>query len=87
MASLEDVRVVQRIEDKVDRLVEAVAEMRGSLIARVDIHGDQLEDHERRLRVLERFRYAIPSTAFFAVCVSLGSLIYLITHKSPPPHK
>ena len=77
------ITLIQRLEDKVDRLVEVVSEMKGSLLVRVDSQGKQINDHETRIRRLEKFRYAIPSAAFISCCVAIGTLVFYLTHATP----
>lgn len=38
------------------------------------------EDHETRIRSLERFRYAIPSVSLIGALAAVGETIYLIHH-------
>jgi len=74
---------LRRLEDKVDALTAVVLEVKGSLIARVDQHQTTLDDHEKRLRALEKFRYAWPSVAGVAGLITalatLATLIYYLT--------
>lgn len=84
----------RRIEDKVDGLREAFAELRGALAptlekindrqASTEGRLDDLEervdkDVEPRLRTLERFRYSIPSLSVLSLLVSLAMLTYYLT--------
>ena len=41
---------------------------------------EDLPDHEIRLRVLERFRYAVPSTALLGLAVAVATAAVQFTH-------
>ena len=83
LSSLE-LRLVDRItlalEGKADaHAVEAVRTRIHSLessAAAATLLLKQLSDQEARLRALERFRYAVPSTALLALAVSVLSVLY-----------
>lgn len=77
---------VRRIEDKVDALAVGFARLEGSLAPtlskmtdRQDEADASIDDHEKRIRALEKFRYGWPSLALLAVLVSAATLAYFIT--------
>ncbi len=41
---------------------------------------EALPDHETRIRVLERFRYAVPSTALLGLAVAVATAAITFTH-------
>lgn len=67
--------VLQRLETKVDTLIVQVA----TLIAHTDSSSDVIKDHESRIRRLEKWRYAWPSTAVLTVIVATATLLYYLT--------
>lgn len=76
---------VRRIEDKVDNVGLVLAELKGSLQPTLEKLTDKqdetdkaLDDHETRLRAVERFRYSIPSIAVLSLLVSVGLLLYYL---------
>jgi hypothetical protein len=75
---------LRRLEDKVDALTGAVLEVKGAMLARLDQHQITLDDHEKRIRLLERFRYSWPSLAGIAGLITalaeLGVLVYYLAH-------
>lgn len=77
---------VRRIEDKVDGLALVLARLEGSLNPTLEkLTADQqdadkrAEDHERRIRGLERFRYSVPSMALLSLLVAVATLVYYLT--------
>jgi len=82
---------VRRIEDKVDNVHLILAELKGSLSPTLEklTEGqddlerkvtDGLNDHEARLRGLERFRYSVPSMALLALLGTIVEGAYYLTH-------
>lgn len=67
--------VVLNLDRKVDGLVRDMADVK-VLAASVGIVVAQGADHEIRLRSLEKFRYAIPSTALIASVAALAAVVY-----------
>lgn len=57
---------VRRLEDKVTPVTD---------------HGEQLADHEVRMRSLERYRYAVPSSLLLALSSLITTLITSWTGK------
>lgn len=77
---------VRRIEDKVDNVHLILAELKGSLSPTLEKLTENqaaterlIEDHEKRLRALERFRFSVPSVAFLSLLVSIAVLAYYLT--------
>lgn len=80
---------VRRIEDKVDNLALVLARLEGSLSPTLDKLTDgqalltkEVEDHEFRLRGLERFRFAVPSLSALALLCGAIEALYYFTHLS-----
>lgn len=78
---------VRRIEDKVDGVTVALARLEGSLSPSLqkltegqDDAEKRADDHEKRLRALERFRFAFPSIAVLALVIDLAAAAYYISH-------
>lgn len=63
--------VVLRLEGKVDALVESVAAMKAD--------SATVQDHEKRIRSLESWRYALPASALTAM-VAIGLAVSQILH-------
>jgi hypothetical protein len=77
----------RRIEDKLDVLTVAFAKLEGSLsptLEKISQRQDDADkrdkDYEERLRKLERFRYGIPSLALLSFLISVGSVLYYLSH-------
>jgi hypothetical protein len=58
------------LHEEVSAIREDVAYIR----AKIEV----IPDHEGRLRSLERFRYAFPSTAIIAAAVAVASLVVAV---------
>lgn len=58
------------LDQKVDTLIIQMA----TVIANADTSGSTLQDHETRIRSLERFRFAFPSVAVLGFVGSLAAL-------------
>lgn len=78
---------VRRLEDKVDAVRLEMAEMRGELkptfeklAAKEDEQDTQIDDHERRLRSLEKFRFSVPSLSVLALACGIIEAAYYFTH-------
>ena len=76
---------VRRIEDKVDALAIGFARLEGSLaptLSKMTERQDEAEkvadDHESRLRALERFRWSVPSLSILSLLVAAGTLLYYL---------
>lgn len=61
---------VKELAAKIDRI-----DREGSIGTQSD-----LQDHENRLRLLERFRYAIPSVATLALFASIAATVIAALH-------
>jgi hypothetical protein len=63
------------LDKKVDTLMIQMA----TAIANLTNNDDSIVDHERRIRSLERFRYAFPSLSVLSFLVAVGTLVaYLL---------
>lgn len=71
--------VVLALDKKVDGLIRDMADVK-VIAGTVGTTVTQLADHEMRLRVLERFRYAVPSATFVAALAAVVSALYVIFH-------
>ena len=71
--------VVLELSRKVDRLIEDMGDVK-VIAGTVGQTVETLHDHELRIRGLERFRYALPSSALLAAVAAAGSLIYELFH-------
>lgn len=67
--------ILLRLDTKVDTLVESV----GTIKANADNSLKVQEDHETRIRALERFRFAIPSTAILSLLISAALLVFYLS--------
>lgn len=64
VVTLKDIYVVmRRLEDAVNAMTP---------------HGEKLADHELRLRNLERWRYALPTSLIIAMASIIGDTLILI---------
>lgn len=61
-----------------DELKEMRAELADQFKAKAD--ASVTDDHEERIRSLERFRYAIPSLSLLGVLAAAGETAFLIFH-------
>jgi flagellar motor component MotA len=51
------------------------------ILVRLEAKVDKiLDDHERRIRILERFKSAVPSTAIVGLVVSVVAAVAAFTH-------
>jgi hypothetical protein len=48
-------------------------------VADIKARIEMLPDHESRIRILERFRYAVPGAAALAVAVAVSGLVLNLT--------
>ncbi len=78
---------VRRIEDKVDNLALVLAELKGSLSPTLEKLTDRQEDteatvndHEARIRSLERFRFSIPSLSLLISVAAALATLYVAFH-------
>lgn len=79
---------VRRIEDKVDDVRIGLARLEGSLsptleklTARQDEAEKVDEDHEKRIRSLEKFRFSFPNVGvIISLLLDAGILVYYWTH-------
>ena len=73
---------LDRIERKVDEAAIRQAEQMGKMEHRVTVLElrPTNDDHEKRLRSLERFRYAVPSSALLCAAATVGTFVYFLFH-------
>jgi len=84
-----------RLEAKIDSALQVLARLEGFLTPTIEAlkasHSAQSvrsDDHERRIRALERFRFAWPSLAALSLAVAAATLVvYLLAglHHHPAP--
>lgn len=64
------------------QLYDELTGLREDLREQLKSKADTLvtEDHEGRIRSLERFRYAFPSLSLLAALAAAGETVYLLIH-------
>lgn len=67
-----------RLEGKVDSAAAVLNELKGMLGAVLPGLQIELNDHEKRIRSLERWRFAFPSLAVLGLLVSVAVLVVYI---------
>jgi hypothetical protein len=73
-----------RIADSVDQVRLALERMAGQLdtINQRDVLTDRLlSDYENRLRALERWRYALPTSVILGLASAVTTILTLVVHK------
>ena len=68
--------IVLGLDAKVDTLIVGLAELKGSVVPTLI----QVADHEKRLRDIERFKAAVPSTAVLATVATVVSIAVAVFH-------
>lgn len=68
--------IVLGLDTKVDALVIGLARLEGAMLPQ----GLQVADHETRIRALERFRFAIPSSAALSIVLAALALGLTFIH-------
>lgn len=71
--------ILIRVDGKVDTLSADMSEVKANAVNAALL----AQDHERRIRALEKFRYAIPSVAILSLLVSIVLMAYYLHPHHP----
>jgi len=73
-------RLEGSLSPTLEKLTEGQDDLERQVVANHTDVGIRLNDHENRLRGLERFRYSVPSMAVLALLIDLAAAAYYLTH-------
>lgn len=60
---------------EVKTILQGMAEREKAAVARVDSLAEDVTDHETRIRVLEKWKYAIPATSLLVIVEVIRSIV------------
>lgn len=68
------------LSPSLERLTEGQNDLEQQIAGIKKDEDTRHEDHEKRLRALERFRFSVPSLAVLGLLLDVALVVYYVTH-------